>query len=791
MPDPETGDFPTNAPEPAFAVGGDMIGPYKLRQRLGEGGMGEVWAADQSEPVHRQVAVKLIRTGMDSAAMISRFNIERQALALMDHPNIAKVLDAGATTQGRPYFVMELVKGIPITRYCDNERLTPRERLELFIPVCQAVQHAHQKGIIHRDLKPSNILVGLYDGRPAPKVIDFGVAKATGTRLTDESLHTDVGAIVGTLEYMAPEQAGVDSLDIDTRADVYSLGVILYELLAGSPPFSRRKLVSGALEEMLRLIRAEEPVKPSTKLSSAEDLPSLAAVRRYEPRRLTNLLRGDLDWITMKCLEKQRARRYDAVSGLVEDLRHYLDDEPVSAGPPSRLYVMRKFVHRHRGPVTAAGLLLLALVAGFMGTAWGMVRADRARQAETLAKDVATANAQRAEANLDAAIQSTTKLAEVTERVLPQLRGSELMRRDLIGATAATAQLMAVQRPNAPEVRRWAAQFLRYDANMNRLLDDTAAAELTYRQAIDLLRGEPDQVDRLAEALRDHAVMLMRVGRLKEALARFQESATLSEQLLTRQPTRSAYRRALATNGVDRSLAESAQGRYDIAAATADRSIGIFRELVAAEGAAANPYDHQLLPAALMAKAVAERERGNYPAAAVKEARELIRTAIERRMFGANSDDAYCVQAMIEYEAARTWLRNQKQDLKKNAQENFDVVVKQFTELVRRHGDIPLYRGWLAKAQLARGEVRLARGQAEEAKTDLDEARNRLEKLVVDHPTIPEYRADLGRCILSLSMLLPADPALRARAITELQAAAAAAPDDVDIKSSLAKAKAP
>jgi serine/threonine protein kinase len=370
------------ASTPDLPAPSDRIGPYKLLQRLGEGGMGDVWLAEQSAPVQRKVALKVIKPGLDSRQVIARFEAERQALALMEHPNIAKVFDAGATDAGRPYFVMELVKGIPITKYCDLERLSPQERLELFIPVCQAVQHAHQKGIIHRDLKPSNVIVGLFDGKPVPKVIDFGVAKATAQKLTERTMFTEVGQIVGTLEYMAPEQAELNNLDIDTRADIYSLGVILYELLAGSPPFTAKQLRDAAFDEMLRIIREVEPPKPSTKLSSSEELPAIAAHRKLEPKKLTRLIHGDLDWIAMKCLEKDRGRRYETANGLAMDLHRYLADEAVLAGPPSRIYRFKKFLRRNRGRVLAAAVVLVALLGGIVGTTWGLVRADRARQAE-------------------------------------------------------------------------------------------------------------------------------------------------------------------------------------------------------------------------------------------------------------------------------------------------------------------------------------------------------------------------------------------------------------------------
>jgi serine/threonine protein kinase/tetratricopeptide (TPR) repeat protein len=363
-----------------------VIGPYKLVQSIGEGGMGTVYMAEQTRPVRRTVALKLIKSGMDSRQVLARFEAERQALALMDHPNIARVLDAGTSGTGSPYFVMELVKGIPITRFCDERRLTLRERLELAIPVCQAVQHAHQKGIIHRDLKPSNVLIALYDDKPVPKIIDFGVAKATGPRLTDQTVHTEFGAVVGTLEYMSPEQAQLNQLDVDTRSDIYSLGVLLYELLTGSTPLERKRLQAAAFHEVLRVIREEESPRPSLRLSTTEELPNIAACRHVEPRRLSGLVRGDLDWIVMRALEKDRDRRYETANGLAADLQRYLDHEPVQACPPSTGYRLRKFVRRNqRGLTTAAlvGVVLLVAVGAVAGSLVWMARDRATRQHET------------------------------------------------------------------------------------------------------------------------------------------------------------------------------------------------------------------------------------------------------------------------------------------------------------------------------------------------------------------------------------------------------------------------
>jgi serine/threonine protein kinase len=361
--------------------------------------MGTVWAVEQTTPVRRKVALKLIKAGMDSRAVLARFEAECQALALMDHPNIAKVLDGGLTDSGRPYFVMEYVKGVPITDYCDATQLSVEARLNLFVQVCSALQHAHQKGIIHRDLKPSNILVAPYDDKPVPKVIDFGLAKAMHQSLTERTLYSAHETVLGTPLYMSPEQAQVNNLDVDTRADIYSLGVLLYELLTGTTPLERKRFKEAAWDEIRRIIREEEPPAPSRRLSSTDTLPSLATYRQTEPAKLTKLVRGELDWIVMKALEKDRTRRYETASGLARDIERYLDDEVVEARPPGPSYRFGKVVRRYRGQLIAAGLVLVALIAGIAGTTWGLFREARAnaRLAEALARE------QKANADLSAA----------------------------------------------------------------------------------------------------------------------------------------------------------------------------------------------------------------------------------------------------------------------------------------------------------------------------------------------------------------------------------------------------
>ena len=390
---------------------GDMIGRYKLLQQIGEGGFGTVFLAEQSAPMKRQVALKVIKPGMDSKEIIARFEAERQVLALMDHPHIAKVHDAGTTEGGRPYFVMELVKGEPITNYCVEKNLDTKERLELFTEVCAAVQHAHQKGIIHRDLKPSNILVSPQEGKPLVKVIDFGIAKAIGVELTEKTIFTQFGRMIGTPQYMSPEQAGLNTLDVDTRSDIYSLGVILYEVLTGTTPLDGKQLRQADYGEMQRLIREVTPPKPSTKL--AESLAQPMASNIFRPGVSPRVLRGDLDWIVLKALEKDPARRYDSAGAMAEDLVRFLEHKPIAARPPSMAYAMMRFTRRYRGPVFAATTLLLALILGTVGTTIGLNRALDAK-----------VELERKNAELD---QQKLELVDTKERLAGLLESNQKM----------------------------------------------------------------------------------------------------------------------------------------------------------------------------------------------------------------------------------------------------------------------------------------------------------------------------------------------------------------------------
>jgi serine/threonine protein kinase/Tfp pilus assembly protein PilF len=526
---------------------GTCIGPYRLILKLGEGGMGTVYMAEQEAPVRRKVALKIIRPEMDTDQVIARFKAERQALALMDHQNIARVLDVGSTSTGRPYFVMDLVKGVPITEYCDRNHLSARDRLELFVPVCQAIQHAHQKGIIHRDVKPSNVLVTLYDGNPAPKVIDFGVAKATDQRLTEKTMFTQFGQIVGTLEYMSPEQSEMGALDIDTRSDIYSLGVLLYELLTGTTPLNRAKLKVTAFTEILRKIRDEDPPKPSTRLGESEEtLATISAQRKTEPARLTKLLRGELDWIVMKALEKDRTRRYETASALARDIQRYLAGDPVEAGPPSPSYRLRKFARKHRTLLaTAAAFAALLVVAAAVSTSLAIhanraetkarrqaADADRARDAEMRQRQTAESERSRALQAERAARdeEAKTKKSESETRAVLEFFQNKVLAaarpRDQEGGLGVEATIRKAVDAAEPNIASAFRDQPGAEASIRNTLGETyyylnepALAIAQFNRALELRRqfAGPDHPDTLA-AEGNLGMAYLNAGRLAQAL---------------------------------------------------------------------------------------------------------------------------------------------------------------------------------------------------------------------------------------------------------------------------------
>jgi serine/threonine protein kinase/tetratricopeptide (TPR) repeat protein len=794
---------------------GTRIGPYKLVEPIGEGGMGTVWMAQQTEPVQRLVAVKLIKPGMDSKQVLARFEAERQALALMDHPNIAKVLDAGAapdgrpffvmelvngesrpleagkTADGQPFFVMELVKGMPITRYCDEHRLTPRQRLELFVPVCQAIQHAHHKGIIHRDVKPSNVLITQYDGRPVPKVIDFGLAKAAGAQLTEQSLHTGFGAVVGTVEYMSPEQASFNQLDVDTRSDVYSLGVLLYELLTGSPPFSCKGPEKAGLLEMLRRVREQEPPTPSTRLSTAEGLLTLAKNRGTEPRRLAALVRGELDWIVMKCLEKDRNRRYETANGLAHDIERYLHDEPVAAGPPSAAYRLRKFVRRHRGPVVAAVLILLALVAGVIGTTAGLLRAEqqrlRAEEGFTKAREAVEhylaavtedpdlrykqhLHALRKRL-LDAAVpfyewfttQKPGEAAWEAERgraygrlasVRREMGETEAAVKDCDQARSIFARLVA-DFPTVPAYRHGLACSLHNLGSRLQDLGQQSAAEQAYRRALEIheqLAADFPTVPGYREDLDAHhhnlGLLLMHSGQELAAEQAFRQALAICEKLVADSPWVSEYRRLLAARHNNLGMLLSRLGQGPAAAQAFRRALAI-QERLAADFPTV-PVCRQELAHSHNNLGGVLRDLGQRPAAEQAFRRAL---AIQERLVADFPNVLWYRRDLAKHysnlgdllTALGQWLAAERA-LRRS------LEIRE--QLVAAVPTVPEYRQALASAYSSLGELLEHSGQRSAAEQAHRRALEIREKLVADSPNLPQYREDLAHSHNDLGILL-------------------------------------
>jgi serine/threonine protein kinase/tetratricopeptide (TPR) repeat protein len=520
-------DLTVTADAPLSERPGAVIGPYKLLEQLGEGGFGVVFLAEQTRPLRRRVALKVLKPGMDTRQIVARFEAERQALALMDHPNIAHILDGGQTPSGRPYFVMELVKGVPITDYCDENRLSLRARLERFTNVCQAVQHAHQKGIIHRDLKPSNVLVTTHDATSVVKVIDFGVAKALSQPLTDRTVYTGLAQMIGTPQYMSPEQAGLSGLDVDTRSDIYSLGVLLYKLLTGTTPLEREQLQATSPDEMRRIIREEEPARPSTRISTlGPRADAISSDRQSDPRRLSQQIRGELDWIVMKALEKDRSRRYESASAFAADVQRYLNDEPVQACPPSPGYRFRKFAHRNLAALTVAAVV--ALVLG-LATAISVWQAVRATQAEGLAEERLS--------------EERAALRQVTHE---QVEKDKALRR--------VSQEKARADHNLAQARKAVKAFLT-EAGRDRRLKEADLHALRrkllesalpfYQEFVKQEQGDPQLEAERGDAYGDLAVLYEDLGDLARALAAHQKRRAIFEGLAAKFPAKPAYRHGL------------------------------------------------------------------------------------------------------------------------------------------------------------------------------------------------------------------------------------------------------
>jgi serine/threonine protein kinase/tetratricopeptide (TPR) repeat protein len=714
---------------------GTVIGPYKLMEQIGEGGMGLVYVAEQQHPINRRVALKIIKPGMETRQVIARFEAERQALALMDHPNIARVLDGGTTESsrtresseaggtltsfatGRPYFVMELVKGTPITEYCDQNQVSVRERLELFLDVCEAVQHAHQKGIIHRDIKPSNVLVTSHDGKPVVKVIDFGVAKAIGQQLTDKTVYTQFAQMIGTPLYMSPEQAGLSGLDVDTRSDIYSLGVLLYELLTGTTPFDKERFSQVGYDEMRRIIREEEPPKPSTRISTLRQAATTASERRRcDPRKLSRLFRGELDWIVMKALEKDRNRRYETASAFAADVERYLHDEPVQACPPSVGYRLRKFVRRHKGPVLAASVILFLLAAGIVGTTTGLVRvlaAEGRALTERDAKEVALQKAVAAgQVEAEARRQTRLALNTMTDAVVEDLLGRQVQltdqHREFLKKVLAFHAAFAAAKADDPEGRQAQADgYFRVGA-IRFLLGELKDAEAAMRDALEIRKQLADDLgDRspkgtdyrhdLAVSYNRLGVLLRQTGRHQAAEEAHRAALAIRKELVTQSPN---YRLELAGSHTNLGIVLIDLGQWKEAEAAHYAALDLWKDLT--------------------------RE-------SPKRADYLQQLASSQANLGVLLNDTGRLEEAERY--YRDALANNKQ------------LVADFP----KHPD---YRQDLAKSHYTLGLLLRATGRPDKAEVAFGDALVLQKKLAAEFPIRPDYRHDLVKSHGSLAKLL-------------------------------------
>ena len=721
-----------SVPTPRWEGAGSVVGGrYTLLECVGQGGMGAVWSARQTAPVKRVVAVKLLAGRADTRNVLARFEAERQALAVMDHPNVAKILDGGVTDFGSPYFVMEYVEGVPITTFCDRRRLTTAQRLELFVPVCEAIHHAHQKGIIHRDVKPSNVLVALDGDRAVPKVIDFGVAKATGTALTDLTLDTGVGVVVGTPQYMSPEQAGLTGLDIDTRSDVYSLGVLLYELLTGGPPFAQRDDSREGVFEILRLIREEDATRPSAKLGTSGELRLLGERRGTDPAKLAGLLRSELDWVVMKALEKDRARRYDTAAALAADIRRYLAGDAVLAHPPGAGYKLRKFLRKNRVPAAAAAAFVLTHAAALALTTAALVRTDAARAAEADQR-LAAEDARVAEAELRVAAEAGRVRAEAAEALAERRRHA---------AGVAQQRTMGVLRAATGE-------------DVERLIGsrkDLGPNERVYLQAIagrweEFARTTGDTPEArfiAAEGASRVAHLRMMLGEDDAAVAGFRAAVARLEKLAADAPAEAGYRRELGQTRANLGKLLCDQGRVTEGEAEERRALAVRAALVADFPGDARHRDDLAASRLNLGTLLARGGRLPEAEAELRAAHTLYDavTAADGRAGLAKSHNSLGVVLAGTGRPAE-------------AEAEYRLSIDSRRKLAAEFPGVPEYPYDLAGTRQNLGNLLLAAGRVPDAEREFRGALATTEKLVADFPGPPRYRVSLGGGYCNFANLL-------------------------------------